>query len=360
MPSSTCPTVHPRLRRLCERLLALAIGGLPALGHTQDGAAVEPLFAGDTPLVLTIEAPFRTLSRERRNREERDGTLRYQDPAGATVTLDVQIRTRGNSRLDVCTYPPLRLDFRRGQVRGTMFAGQNQLKLATLCKDITAYRDYLGLEFEIYRLFNALTDASYRVRWTEIEYVDTDGGDAEPERRPAFLIESDVEVAERNAMEVWEIERLDPAALEPGAAALVSVFHFMIGNTDWSGVSGPPGDRCCHNGDVLRNAQDLAVLIPYDFDQSGLIDADYAAPAEALPIRSVRQRLYRGYCAHNAALDGAIERVRAARSGIEAAIDGASVRNGTRARARRYIEDFFAIVDDPEEREDAIASACRG
>lgn len=336
------------------------LGSSPLPGHAQDGDTALPLFAEQIPLQLTIEAPLRTLSRERREREELDGFVRYRDATGAEISLDVQVRTRGNSRMALCTYPPLRLDFRRGQVTGTVFAGQNRLKLATLCKDLRAYRDYLALEFEIYRIFNTVTESSYRVRWVEVTYIDMDDPDGDPELRPGFLIEEDSEVAARNGMEPWERETIDLDLLEPRSAALLSVFQFMIGNTDWSGTTGPPGDRCCHNGDVLRNPQGLAVLIPYDFDQAGLILADYAAPAAELSIRSVRQRLYRGYCIHNDELGGAFDRFRAVRAEIETLLSAAAVRERTRARALRYIEDFYEILDSPEEREESIAGACRG
>jgi hypothetical protein len=35
--------------------------------------------------------------------------------------------------------------------------------------------------------------------------------------------------------------------------------------------------------------------VPYDFDFCGMVDAPYAIPIEELNIKSVRERLYRGY-----------------------------------------------------------------
>jgi len=319
-----------------------------------------PLFANDAPLEIRLEGPFRTLSRNRRDREEVDGGLLYMDAAGNEVRLDVQIRTRGNSRMGLCTHPPLRLNFRRRQVEGTLFAGQDRIKLVTLCKNSAAYRDYLTLEYEIYRLFNALTDVSYRVRWAEIEYIQTDGRRRPRDVMPGFFIEEDFAVAERTGLETWRVGRLQLDQLDPHSTALLGLFHFLIGNTDWAATTGPPNESCCHNGDVLRNADGRAVILPYDFDQSGLIDADYAKPADSLPIRSVRQRLYRGYCQFNSELDNELAKIISSRAELAARLTNADVGDSARNRALRFFDSFFELVENPDARARAIDDACRG
>ncbi len=346
-------------RRLGQGLLLLLLCSITPSSHGQDSPAARPLFAEHAPLHLTIEGPFRTLSINRRDREELDGLVRYQDTAGNSVTLDVRIRTRGNSRMELCTFPPLRLNFRRRQVEGTPFAGQSRLKLVTLCKDIASYRESLALEYEVYRIFNLLTNVSFRVRWVDVEYIDTDARRNSTQTRPAFLIEQGSEVAERNGMETWRIDTLDVGAHNSSATALVSLFQYMIGNTDWSGTNAAPGERCCHNGDVLRDSNGLAVILPYDFDQAGFVNAEYASPAAELPIRSVQQRLYRGYCAHNETLGSAFDRFRAARADIISLLEAADVRDRARRRILRYVENFYEVIDNDEERAESILAACR-
>jgi len=100
--------------------------------------------------------------------------------------------------------------------------------------------------------------------------------------------------------------------------------------------------------------------LPYDFDQAGLVNAEYASPAAELPIRSVRQRLYRGYCAHNDALGSAFDRFRAARADILSLLEAADVGGGMRRRVLRYVEDFYEIINDEEERAESIIAGCRG
>ena len=71
----------------------------------------------------------------------------------------------------------------------------------------------------------------------------------------------------------------------------VSLFQYMIGNTDWSIPK-------LHNMKLMVPKNDTLAkpfAIPYDFDYCGLVDASYAVPAEGLSIETVSQRLYRGF-----------------------------------------------------------------
>ena len=63
----------------------------------------------------------------------------------------------------------------------------------------------------------------------------------------------------------------------------------MIGNTDFSALAQ-------HNIMLLRTPDGRVTPLPYDFDFSGLVDADYAGPPPGLGLHSVRHRLYRGFC----------------------------------------------------------------
>ncbi len=66
-------------RAAIERALCVLIGGCTTqLVLAQDQAVVRPLFVADSPLELTIEGPFRQLSRDGSERPERAGLVRYR------------------------------------------------------------------------------------------------------------------------------------------------------------------------------------------------------------------------------------------------------------------------------------------
>ena len=337
-------------------VLLLGVGASSA----QEDLPAGSFFADDSPLELTIEGPFRQLSRDGRERPERAGLVRYRDAQGQEVVIDVDIRIRGNSRLEFCSFPPLRLDFPRSRVGGTVFAGQNQLKLVTLCKRQDTYRDYLAQEYQIYRAFNALTDRSYRVRRAAVEYLETEGRRPKSFTEPAFLIEEDWEVAGRNDMQVLEVESLDVSDLDPRHTTLLAVFQFMIGNTDWSSIRAAEGENCCHNGKVIGTPAMGAIVIPYDFDQAGVINVPYAEPNPAFRIYSVRQRVYRGFCAMNGELEWVIQRLNEQRAAVEGAFDAERVSEKRRNSALDYMRESYEIINDPAQRNEEIVEACRG
>jgi hypothetical protein len=122
----------------------------------------------------------------------------------------------------------------------------------------------------------------------------------------------------------------------------------MIGNLDWSMRAGPAGEGCCHNGRLLAVSRQPGIQVmpvPYDFDFSGLVSAPYAeAPAE-LKVSSVRQRLYRGYCAHAAEARTIAAEMSARRNEILGALTSTpNLSASTQARATAYLDGFFREV----------------
>ena len=346
-------------RRLWGVLLALL--GTAVSPRVLDAQPVEvlPLFADDSIVELTLTIPLRTLVTRRSRRPEVTGTIGYDGPRGTPVTLDVEVRPRGHSRLELCSFPPLRLNLDREQVPGTLFEGQNRLKLVTLCRDTSSYADYLQLEYLIYRMYYSISEFAYNAKPVLMHYVDTER-DGRVTTAPAFFIEDTDGLASRVGMMAVEVPEIEREALEPRALATLGLFQFMIGNTDWSVTSPARGEACCHNSDVLQDPNGQFVVVPYDFDQAGFINTSYALPNERLGIRSVRQRLYRGLCRTNEYLDDAIAEFNAARAGIESMIAGAPIDERSRKDAASYTTEFYEIINDPEKRQEDIIEECRG
>jgi hypothetical protein len=333
--------------------------------HAQDTGAVYPLFEDDTPLALKLSAPLRHVFRDNPDRRrDYEAILEWIEPDGRAMSREIEVRIRGRSRIEFCRFPPLSLDFRQSdddgtEFDGTVFEGQNRLKLVVLCDGAGYYEDYLAREYLIYRMLNLLTERSFRVRWAEMEYVDTVPRRPRVRSAPAFLIESDWEIAERVGMALVETEILAVESLDVAHSALLAVFGYLVGNTDWALLEGPAGEPCCHNGKVLRGPGGAHFIVPYDFDNSGLVDANYAVPSDLLPIRSVRRRLYRGFCAFDPSLDAAIAAVTAHRERLLAVFDDPLISERGREDALDYLEESFEIIDDPERRREELNAECR-
>lgn len=324
-------------------------------------AADNMLFQSTEALSVVIELPAREILRNADRRPTVPGQLRFTDADGAEVILDVELTTRGNSRLEQCSYPPLKLDLKRSQVVSTTFAGQNKLKLVTQCSGSAASLRYLDQEYIVYRAYNLLSQYSFRVRMLEITFRDS-AGRRRDEVHPGFFIESDSEVAARMSMTPIEATIVEIPQLDSGELSIFTLFQYMIGNTDWAILKGPGDENCCHNGKVIGAAgsEENWVVLPYDFDVSGIIFTDYALPAEGLPIRSVKQRLYRGRCVHNEQLQTTIALFNEKRSELEAVLAAPELSDKSRKTVLKYLDAFFEIVNDPDEVNKELIEKCRG
>jgi hypothetical protein len=247
------------------------------------------LFADDEVLQFRLVANYQKLLKDRGdNRQYHPASLVYQDSSGVDVAIPMRVMVRGNRRRDatVCRFPPLMLNLIRKQMpQGTVFEGQNKLKLVTHCTS----EDYVLREYLVYKIYNILSDASYRVRLCQVSYEDS-LQKRKTEVRYAFLIEDDKDMATRNEMKIVSAKKvISMEYVEPRAMARLALFQYMIGNTDWS-------VPYRHNIDLLA-ADSLSppIPVPFDFDYAGIVATPYAVPPFELGIKSVKERLYRGY-----------------------------------------------------------------
>lgn len=336
--------------------IALALVVAPAAAVAQGDP--KPLFASDAPIQFKIQGPVdRLVNRAERSTSAEAATLNLSAPA---ETLPIRLSARGLSRRtgDICKFPPLRIEFAQAPPSSSLFAGQRRLKLVTHCRSSASFQQHLLLEYAAYRMFNQLTPLSYRVRLATVDYAEP-GGKVSTSRW-AFLIEDLDDLAKRNGLSKARVgDRVSPAQLDPGQAARVALFQYMIGNLDWSMRAGPEGEGCCHNGRLLSGKGASLLPVSYDFDFSGMVDAPYAVAPEQLPVKNVRTRYYRGYCRHNQQAFAAAAEFRARRAAVEAAfseIPGMS--DGTRRKALNYLGGFFADIATDESLRTRVLRNC--
>ncbi len=340
-----------------------AIGAVcaPAVAQTR-------LFSDDSELQISIEGPLSTIVRTaERSTDPRPAAFIVQDGEAAR-RFEIELSAGGISRRTggICTFPPLRLNFDADAVRNTVMQGQNKLKLVTRCRNGARYEQLTVLEYLAYRLYNEITPLSFRVRPVRVTYRDTDGRRGD-ETQLNFLIEDQSDAARRNERRApidVQSREVSAAQLDASSAATMSVFQFMIGNLDWDALADHPGEGCCHNVKLIAatgEARENIVPLPYDFDYSGFVGAPYAVAPEGLGVSNVRQRVFRGYCLHNAALPAALERFRARREAVLALIDGeVRLSESERRSARAYIQSFYAIIDDADQVDRQMIRRCRG
>jgi hypothetical protein len=317
----------------------------------------DPLFQENAPLRVEMTAPFARLIDERPKEEEFQGSFTFRDVDGSRVELDLQVRARGNFRHANCDFPPLYLNFKRSQVKGTLFENQNRLKMVVHCKDSARYQQALLKEYLAYRILNSLTDQSFRVRLLDVTYVDSE------ERRPrmvryAFLIEHVDRLGDRLGRQKLNIFPDNVQALEPGYLNLTSVFQYLLGNTDFSPILGSQTE-CCHNYELFGKEGAPLLAIPYDFDMSGFVNTPYARPESGLGIDNVKQRLYQGFCANNGHVEASIAEFLQARDSLYAlAADFQEMAPSVRGLVADYMDGFYNTISDPEAVQRELIDRC--
>ena len=318
-------------------LAAIAFALTPGRAGAQQSA---PLFASSAPLQLVISAPINSLIHNRNSAAPVAGTL--TDSSGQALPVSLALRSTTRRLSDVCDFPPLRVTFTSPPPPTSPFAGQKKLKLVTHCGSGSDFQQYELLEYSAYRMLNVLTPRSFQVRLASIDYRDQNGRSMIS--RYGFFIEDLKDVAKRNGLKPTHTGGMIPLPdLSPEDSARYAMFQHMIANHDWSMRAAMSGRECCHNAEMIGSlAPGAAIPIPYDFDYSGLVGASYAVAPEQLRITSVRQRVYRGYCAHNAQAISVARQFVAARPqivGVLAQTPGLLPR--TQSRAAAFLNGFF-------------------
>ena len=351
--------------------IALLLLSAPAIVLAQDvemptpeqfaarAAAAEaaPLFQSDEPLRMTLRTDIEFLREERDTLTEVEGSVTFADLNGTETTKPVQVRVRGHFRLDRtnCNFPPLRLNFPRGDMDGTVFEGQDRLKLVTPCQDDRDdYQRYIYDEYLGYRVLNLLTPFGYRVRLVEVTYEDT-SGEYEALTKYGFLLEADEQMAERNRAVFLDVPQMHPMMADGDQSVLMGMFNYMIANLDWSAVF-------FHNAVVIRLEDGRHMAVPYDFDHAGAVNARYATVPPQLQdeVRRVRQRLYREFCRPQLTHANVAAMFAGKREAIEEIYRSFPLYADPShaAEAIEYYEEFWEVIADEDEFENEILDHC--
>jgi hypothetical protein len=303
-------------------------------------AESRPLFAGDVPLILTLKADFKAINKERTENSTRRYPGTFSAGGDSSSSIPVELGSRGHSRLRVgtCAWVPLRVQFKKKDVAGTVFDGQSSLKLVTHCRDNDDFEQHVLREYVPYRIYGLLSPIAFRARLAKITYMDAASGKPLTTRYGMF-IEDDGDVARRAMARAVELPRTVFKDLDPESLMSMTLFEYMISNTDVSIYK-------LHNVKLMVTEERTTYPVPYDFDFSGLVDTPYASPDPKLGIATVRDRIYRGPCGSEAEFDRVLEKFRAKKAEVMALYDSVpDLSAGYRKQARSYLESFYSGTD---------------
>ncbi|MDO8501301.1 MAG: hypothetical protein Q7S20_05625 [Gemmatimonadaceae bacterium] len=322
-----------------------------AIRHSKE---TEAFFFAAEPLPVTLTTNVKRIRGDKGDKAPwRPARISFTDASGKVVSLPTELRTRGIWRLKNCEFPPLRVNFKADSAKGTMFQGLDKPKLVNYCRNTDDYEQFIIQELQLYRIYNLLTPFGYRARLLQVTYTDSASGKVIA-RRAAILLEEPEMLAARMGGPRVEDKGAKASDLEPYHDALIGIFQYFIGNTDFS-IAG------LHNVELVSQPAGDIIPIPYDFDFSGVINAPYATVDPKLSVQRVRDRLFRGYCVEPEAWAKAIAKFNEQKDavyGLYRDSIGKLIKQKTVEETLKYYDDFFRIVNDSRRAKREIAEAC--
>jgi hypothetical protein len=175
-----------------------------------------------------------------------------------------------------------------------------------------------------------------------------------------FFLEPFDMVAARYGWEVLEVPAVAPSSHDRFGLALVELFQFLIGNTDWSPFQKSTKGSCCHNGKLIGTMVGPVILLPYDFDWSGVISAPYARPDPKVGVSHVRQRRYWGICREREEFAPVFDLFNVQRVEIYDLWRGQVGLDPRRLeRTLEYLDEFYEIINDTGKTKREILFKCR-
>ena len=320
---------------------------------TQQTKSIFDTWQSKEVLQLQLTTNMKKFVKGKKEEEKQAALLKYIDKNGQEKGHSVKIRARGNMRKDICSFPPIKLYYSKGFLDSMgLNKRYNDYKLVLSCKSQSTYQNYVLEEFLIYQLYNLLTDLSYQVQLIHLTIEDSENKYKTIESY-GFIIENDEEMADRLGGTLIKPRVLSPRAIIPEHYDRMTLFQYMIGNTDWYMYNK-------HNMKILKRAGDsYPIIIPYDFDYSGIINASYAVPHEKLPIEYVRERFFLGMCREEGVYTPSLQLFRDKKAAILAACENFDLLNEkARKNTINYLNGFFNILEDDKKTRRNIIEHC--
>ena len=324
---------------------------LLAIGQSNE---LAPLFQDDKPISIKLSFSIKDVKKITNDSVYTATQLGYKNDQGNWDSLKADVRARGKFRRKNCSLPPIRIKLKKGDTEGTLFTGNNNLKLVLPCESTGTHNDLVVKEFLCYQLYEAITPFIFNTRLVNVSLTDLGSRSRKTHELKGILIEDDDLISKRFNANVVESVKLHPALLHDTSSVVQAFFEYMIANTDWSATAQ-------HNVKLFLLTKRKYVPIAYDFDMAGLVNAPYSTINETLEITTVRERLYRGFCKDEAIMRYVQSEYIRLEPQIMAVVDRFKNDLGPKelVAIKKYLSEFFVILKNERAFKNNILSKCR-
>ena len=248
------------------------------------------LFMEDDALDIRLDFDIGTFMKEKSEEEYLDAEITIYGGERDSVFAKIKVSARGNYRRRTCDFPPVMLNMKDIETAYSDLNDLERVKLVSHCKEGEEYQNYVLREYLAYKLYNLVTDYSFRVRLLNISYYDINY-DTLFAKRTGFILEP-VDFLEKrfNMGEIEDIE-IRQENVENDILLKLSVFEYLLANSDWA-------VPLLHNLKAFGNEESLdnLIAVPYDFDYSGWVNAHYSVVRIDIGLEKFTDRAFFGPC----------------------------------------------------------------
>ena len=215
---------------------------------------------------VIIELQWDSLSENRNSDKEWEASFLCIDTNSDTTKFKAEISARGKYRRRICDLPPFKADIKKKSLRKRGIDDDiDEYKIVYNCDQSYRREQLIETEGLIYNLYNRLDSNSLGIKEITLRILDIGGKTIWD--GPAFIIESDKELAKRKKFEILkEFGHQDSIGLDK--LYRLALFQFLICNHDWN-------IDMLKNVELFKDENGEYLAVPYDFDFSGWVEAPY-------------------------------------------------------------------------------------
>jgi hypothetical protein len=273
-----------------------------------------------------------------------DGIMTMHFSQTDSLERKVTLKYRGQSRFERCRYPPARITFKKPLYEASDSGRIKNIKLVNQCQQGSVYGDYVIREYLVYKLYNVLTDTSFRARLISLDFIDSENK-RKTITQYGILLEPEKLLEKRlNLLEI-KTKSLSQRHMYPVMIDRLAIFNYMVSNWDWS----IPGQ---HNVSVFTSSNpELAgqgIPVPFDFDLTGVVNADYAIPPPGIGIETNRDRMFSGICRTREVYQGELMTFLEKKEEFYAVINNTPyLSKGEKRDITGFLDQFFDRLEKP-------------
>ncbi|HAL64560.1 MAG TPA: hypothetical protein DCP10_03195 [Bacteroidales bacterium] len=278
------------------------------------------------------------------SKESHKGSFSYKtNHEKGTFKAKFSVVDELNEKPDFTCFPIICIDLPKKQINGSIWEGQDKYQLLILCDTpIKEDTNSLMLEYLAYQLFQKFHPVFFYSRLCRVNIIET-GKAIKISSSLALLIEYPNEMAKRYRGKLLDLYLLHPNFCESTTMARVSLFEWMIGNSNWS-------VQRLHGLQLVSMRDFPPVAVPLYFSNSKFVKQYVQNPFDTP---------YKGICSSEELLLNEMQRLISFQDEFLRLIDQSELPIQIQSKAKQYIIEFMNAASKSAEFQEFIHDQCQ-